>query len=88
MAEFCGLFNLKSLIKVPTCYKTLDNPPCIDLILTNRFNSFQNSIAIESGLSDFHKLTVTVLKTIFKKLPPKKVTNRCYKKMFPIRFQV
>ena len=59
MTEFCGLFNLKSLIKVPTCYKNLDNLSCIDLILTNRFNSFQNSIAIESGLLDFHKLTVT-----------------------------
>ena len=86
MAEFCGLFNLKSLIKVPTCYKNLDNPSCI----TNKFNSFQNSIAIESGLSDFHKLTVTVLKTIFKKLPPKKVNYRCYKifSQLDFRFEI
>ena len=87
MAEFCRLFNLKSLIKVPTCYKNLDNPSCIDLILTNRFNSFQNSIAIESGLSDFHKLTGTVLKTIFKKLPPKTVTYRCYKTFSQLDFR-
>ena len=46
------------------------NPSCIDLIMTNHPNSFFNTRAIETGLSDFHKLTVTVLKTSYKKQPP------------------
>ena len=37
-------------------------------MLTNSPNSFQNSCAIDTGLSDFHKITATILKTKFEKL--------------------
>ena len=33
----------------------------------------------ETGLSDFHKLVVTVLKSTFPKSPPKIITYRSYK---------
>ena len=36
MHVFCETYNLKNLIKVPTCFKNPDNPSCIDLILTNK----------------------------------------------------
>ena len=58
---FCGSYKLRSFMKKPICFKDLDNPTNIDLILTNRQKSFQNSANIETGLSDCHKLTVTVL---------------------------
>ena len=32
MSEFCDTYNMESLIKEPTCYKTPENPSCIDLI--------------------------------------------------------
>ena len=67
MADFCCTYNLTSLIKEKTCFKSLVNTSCIDLILTNRPQSLQNSGAIETGLSDFHKLTITDLKTPFRK---------------------
>ena len=70
MEEFCLLYNLKSLIKTPTCFKSISNPSCIDLILTNRATSFQNSLTLETGISDFHHLVITVLKTKLKKKPP------------------
>ena len=73
MDEFTSIYNLKSLIKKPTCFKSEKNPSCIDLILTNRVNCFQNSSTVETGLSDFHHLVLTVLKTTFRKKPPKKV---------------
>ena len=79
MDDFCILFNLKSLIKSPTCFKSDTNPSCIDLILTNRNNCFQNSTTIETGLSDFHHLVLTVLKTTFRKKPPKVVRYRNYR---------
>ena len=60
LEDFCKLYNLTCLIKQPTCYKKAENPSCIDLILTNRPRCFQNYSAIETGLSDFHKLTFTV----------------------------
>ena len=69
----------KNLVKEPTCFKSLVNPSCIDLILTNRPKSFQNTLNVETGLSDFHKLTLTVLKTKFKKKPPKMITYRDFK---------
>ena len=71
MKFFCETYDLSSLIKVPTCYKNPEKPSCIDLILTNRPKSFQNSSAVETGLSDFHKMTLTVMKTTFEKLKPR-----------------
>ena len=43
----------------------------IDLILTNSHYSFKNSCVMETGLSDFHKMIVSVMKTSFQKLKPK-----------------
>ena len=65
--DFCNLYKLKNLIKVPTYFKNPGNPKTIDLMLTNSVRSFQNSCALEAGLSDFHKMTVTVLKSYLEK---------------------
>ena len=40
-------------------------------MLTNRQRSFQNSCVIDTGLSDFRKMTVTVLRSYFIKAEPK-----------------
>ena len=68
MKLFYESYDLSNLIKVPTCYTNPEKPSCIDLLLTNRPKSFQNSSVVETGLSDFHKTTVTVMKTTFEKL--------------------
>ena len=44
IGDFCELYDLENLIKQPTCYKNADSPSSIDILLTNRKNSFQNSI--------------------------------------------
>ena len=64
------------MIKVPTCFKSPDNPEAISLLLTNSVRSFQNSCALETGLSDFHKMTVTVLKSYLEKKQPKIISYR------------
>ena len=64
--DFCDIYNLRNLVKEPTCYKNPDNPSCIDLFLTNRPRTFQCTTTIETGISDFHKLVVAVLKTFYK----------------------
>ena len=87
MDEFCSTYNLKSLISSPTCFKNPENPSCIDLILTNHPKSFQQSCTLETGLSDFHKLTITILKTFFKKQEPKIVRYRDYKHFVPEQFR-
>ena len=87
MGDFCELFNLKNLVKDPTCYKNPENPSCIDLILTNRQNSFQDTRVIETGLSDFHKLTATALKTFFKKKPSSIISYRIFKNISQLDFR-
>ena len=77
--SFCNIYNLKNLIDKPTCYKNLSNPTYIDVILTNRKNTFSNTSVTETGLSDYHKMTITCLKCYFQKLPLKKVYYRNYK---------
>ena len=79
MIEFCEMYDLQNLIKEPTCFKNVDNPSSIDVILTNRKENFQKSSAIEIGLSDHHKMVCTVLKSDFKKLDPISVKYRSYK---------
>ena len=59
--------------------KALKNPSCIDLILTNRNMSFQNTITVFAGMSDFHKLVLTVLKIDFTKNKSKEIIYRDYK---------
>ena len=65
---FSDSYDLKSFIKEPTCYKNPNKPSCINLILTNKPRSFQHSCIIETGLSDFHKITGTIMKTFFDKI--------------------
>ena len=48
-------------------------------MLTNRNRSFQFSCVIDTGLSDFHKITVTVLRSHLNKLGPKIIYYRNYK---------
>ena len=50
LLEFCDTYNLKILIREPTCYKIPEDPSCIDFILTNRTCSFRNSCVFETGL--------------------------------------
>ena len=78
--EFCENYSLKNIVKEATCFKNPNNPTCLDLILTNRKESFRKTEVIETGLSDFHKMTVACLNVYIKKLPPKIIYYRNYKK--------
>ena len=61
---------MKNFIKEPTCYKNLNKPSYIDLILTSKPQSFQQSCVIEADPSVFCKMKTTVLKTFSEKLHP------------------
>ena len=75
ISEFLNPYNLKNLVEQNTCFKNPDIPTCIDLILTNGPHSFQSMDTFETGLSDFHKLTFTVLKQLFPKQKPRVVIH-------------
>ena len=80
MKDFCSSYCLKSVIKQPTCFKNPENPSCINLILTNKSQSFHNTCVVETGLSYFHGRTVSVLKIHFRKLTLKIISYRDFKK--------
>ena len=76
--DFMNSYSLKNLVKEPTCFKA-ENLTCSDLILTNRYRSCQHTTTIKTGLSNFLKMVVTVLKTTYQKTGPKIVNHRDYK---------
>ena len=63
-------FNLKNLVKRPTCFKNVINPRTIDF--------FHNDV-IETSLSNFHHMPLTVLKCNYIKCKPIVITYRCFK---------
>ena len=49
------------------------------MIVTNHPKCFQNSGVYETDISDFHKLTLTVLKKYFQRAKPRIINYRDYK---------
>ena len=78
-SNFFENYNLKNLVKEPTCYKNPQNPSCIDWILTNKSRNFKNTTTIDLGLSDFHKMILTSFRFQYKPGTPKVTYYRSYK---------
>ena len=79
MKDFCQIYGCKNIVKDKTCFKNPINPTYIDLIITNRPKSFQESEVIETGSSDFHKMSLMVMKVFYNKQKPKIIQYRKYK---------
>ena len=86
LKNFLDLDSLKNLVHEPTCYKS-QTAKFIDLVLTNRNRSVQQTTTVETGLSDFHKMVVSVLKTTFPKHGPSVINYRNYKNFNEIVFR-
>ena len=79
LSDAKDIFNFTNLVKKPACFKSQDGT-LIDLMLTNRSRCFLKSQNFEIGLSDCHKLVVSILRASFKKLPIKIITHRNQKR--------
>ena len=51
------------MVEKPTSFKNPAKPTCIDLILTNKPGVFRNAKTYKAGLSNFHKLAVSIIET-------------------------
>ena len=67
------------LIKEPTCFKPNCNPSSIDAILTNHKMQFKHSKAIETSISDYHKMILTAWKSHLPKHHAKLIYYRNFK---------
>ena len=79
MSDFLDIYNLKNLVKNPTCFKNPVRPTYIDLILTNKIKSFQPCVLLKTGISDFQKMVATVLKQYIKKKESRIIKYRNHK---------
>ena len=87
LSTFLFQYDAKNIVKDKTCFKNPNNPSCIDLFITNSSKCFQNTLVLATGLSDFHKMAVTVLKTNFTKAQSKEIQYRDYKKFDKKKFR-
>ena len=55
-------------------------------MLTNRPRSFHHTSLIETGMSDCHKLILSLLRAFFKRIPAKAIEYRNYNKFSPDTF--
>ena len=76
LSQFLFEMNAKNIVKKPTCFKSLNSPSSIDLVITNSSSNFQNTKTVSTGLSDFHKMYVSVLKHTFHRSTPKELVYR------------
>ena len=87
LSQFLFEMNAKNIVKEPICYKSLSNPSYIDLVIANSSSSFQNTKAISTGLSVFHKMAINVLKQTFQRSSPKEHVYRDYKNFDRLTFK-
>ena len=68
LRNFCDLYKLTNLVRELTYFKNPYNPLFINLLLKNCSRNFQDTRQlIKTGLSNFHKMNLTVLKMYFNK---------------------
>ena len=79
MKNFRSSYGLHSPTTQPTCYKNPEISSCIDQVLTNKAKSFQSTCALGTEPSDCYKMTISVIKMHFRKLP-QVISYRGFKK--------
>ena len=75
------MHELTNLVKVPPCYKNLKDTS-LDVLLTNKPNSFQKTIICETGLSECHMVIATTLRSTFINLPQETGAIKISMKLF------
>lgn len=80
VSDFCEICNLRNLIKDKTCFKYPSKPNYIDLIVTNTPKCFEDTMVVETGFSDFHKMSITVMKMYYNKQKPSIFCNDSFVK--------
>ena len=80
--------NTKMFSKMFEGNANINNTSCIDLFITNCHKCFQNTTTVSTGLSDFHKMIVTIMKNTIPKSTPKIIQYRDYKKFVVNNFRL
>ena len=79
--------NANIIVKEPTCYKSLNNPSCIDLLITNNSSSFPKYQGNINGVIKFSQNGYNCFKTTFQRSSLEELVYRDYKKTDRLTFK-
>jgi hypothetical protein len=79
LSDIMDSYNLKNIIKGSTCFKSVQNPSLLDVIITNRTKTLSGHLNTNIGLSDCHNLICTATKQNLYEMPEEMITYRSYK---------
>ena len=65
LSNFVDTFSISNLINKKTCRRSICTT--LDIMLTSRPKCFQKTSTVVTGLSHFHKIIISCLKTTFEK---------------------
>ena len=85
LCDFIDTFFLTNIINSKNCFKTL-NGTLLNLMLINKPKTFFKTWTIKTGLNDCHKMTVTFLRTSFKRISSKNIVYRDQKHFYQNEF--
>ena len=77
-----------AFVKEPTCFKNPYNPSCRSFPYKSSTKFSLEAVTIETGISTFYKMVITVLKVFYKKQKPKIFQYRSYKNFDNQIFQI
>ena len=67
---FCYEYNEENIVKEKSYFQGSTKSSCIGLFLSDFPLSFQNTFPVKSGVFDFHKMVIVVMKMTFWNNPP------------------
>ena len=84
--QICALYDLKNLIKSPTCHKS-EKGSLIDPVIVSNSRKLCSPFNVVCGVSDFHNMVGCVLKYNFPLKKPYRVHYRSYKQFDEVKFR-
>ena len=87
--DVLDVYNMKNIITSPTCFKSVDKPTVLDVILTtsNVTRRISEVINTHTGLSDFHHLVGFSTKLQFPRNHRNVVIYRSYKHFYEMSYK-
>ena len=76
LSEFLNSHHAKNMVNEKTCFKSMNNLTCVDLLIPNKEKCLKSATSIDTRLSDFHKMVLVVFKKNFETAKPKVISYR------------
>ena len=79
LTDICDTYDLRQTVKGPTCFKSVENPSLLDVLLTNCPKSLTKPINLSLGISDFHNYVSAATRINCPSNEPKIIYYRSFK---------